>query len=186
MKSGSVSPSTLFFLFKIGLLILNLFHLYVNFRISLLISTLKILYFLKILFIYFERKGKEERERNNVWLPLVCLLLGTWPTTQACALIGNRTSDPLLHSLVLNPLRHTSQGLIHILTEITLFLYTVWGTDILTTLCCLIHDHDRPLLIFSSYTSLSNVLRFSVKRFYIYLSNLLLSIYIFGKRKWNF
>ena len=33
-----------------------------------------------------ERKG-EERERNiNVWLPLACPLLGTWPAAQACAL----------------------------------------------------------------------------------------------------
>ena len=38
------------------------------------------------------------------------LLWGTWPTTQACALTGNRTSDPLLHRLVLNSLSHTSQG----------------------------------------------------------------------------
>ena len=38
-------------------------------------------------FIYFQRgEGREkERERNiNVWLPLTCPLLGTWPATQAC------------------------------------------------------------------------------------------------------
>ena len=36
-------------------------------------------------------EGKEnERERYmNVWLPLVCPLLGTWPKTQACAVTGN-------------------------------------------------------------------------------------------------
>ena len=53
----------------------------------------------KILFIYFlERgKGKEERERNiSVWLPLMCPQLGTWPATQACALTGNQTGDPLV------------------------------------------------------------------------------------------
>ena len=57
-------------------------------------------------------EGKEkERERNiSVWLPLACPPLGTWPATQACALTGNRTSDPLVHRLVLNPLSHTSQG----------------------------------------------------------------------------
>ena len=54
---------------------------------------------------------EKERERNiNVWLPLVYPLLGTWPATQACALTGNRTSDILVHRLVLNPLSHTSQG----------------------------------------------------------------------------
>ena len=45
-----------------------------------------------------------------MWLPLVCPLLGAWPTTQACALTGNRTSDPLVHRQVLNPLSHTSQA----------------------------------------------------------------------------
>ena len=55
---------------------------------------------------------EEEREKNiNVWLPLVHSLLGTWPTAQACALTGNQTGDPLLCSLALNPLSHTSQGL---------------------------------------------------------------------------
>ena len=71
-------------------------------------------YFFKILFIYFLERGEgreKERERNiNVCLPLESPLLGTWPPTQACFLTGNRTSDPLLLSLVLNPLRHTSQG----------------------------------------------------------------------------
>ena len=44
--------------------------------------------FLMILFIFRERGKKEkERKRNiNVWLPFVPFLLGTWPTTQACAL----------------------------------------------------------------------------------------------------
>ena len=32
------------------------------------------------------------------------------PATQAWALTGNRTGDPLARSLVLNPLSHTSQG----------------------------------------------------------------------------
>ena len=32
------------------------------------------------------------------------------PTTQAYALTGNRTSNPLVHRLVLKPLSHTSQG----------------------------------------------------------------------------
>ena len=41
------------------------------------------------LFLERGREG-EERERNmNMWLPLECPLLGTWPATQACALTGN-------------------------------------------------------------------------------------------------
>ena len=52
-------------------------------------------------FIYLfldRREGKEkERERNiNVWLPLEHPLLGTWPTTEACALTGNQTGDPFV------------------------------------------------------------------------------------------
>ena len=73
-----------------------------------------LLLFFKRLFIYLfidRREGREkERKRNNVWLPLMHPQLGTWPATQACALTGNRTSDPLLLRLVLNPLNHTCQG----------------------------------------------------------------------------
>ena len=56
-----------------------------------------------LLFIFLERgEGREEeRERNiNVWLPPACLLLATWPAAQACALIGNGTSDPLVYRQV--------------------------------------------------------------------------------------
>ena len=58
-----------------------------------------------------EEGRKKERERNiNVWLLLTCFPLGTLPSTQACALTGNRTSDPLVHRLPFSPLSHTSQG----------------------------------------------------------------------------
>ena len=75
----------------------------------------QILGFFKKDFIYlFLEKGEgkeEERERDiNAWLPLLHPLLRTWPTTQACTLTGNRTSDPLVHKPGLNPLSHTSQG----------------------------------------------------------------------------
>ena len=50
-------------------------------------------------------------ERNiNVWLPLVYHQLGTWSETQACALIGNQTSDPSVHRPAPDPLSHTTQG----------------------------------------------------------------------------
>ena len=72
--------------------------------------------FLKdFMYLFLERgEGREEeRERNiNVWLPLVHPLLGTWPATQAYALIGYRTSDPLVGRLALIPLSHTSRGCI--------------------------------------------------------------------------
>ena len=74
--------------------------------------------FKKILFIYLflERgEGREkEKERNiNVWLPLMRPLLGSWPATQACALNGDQTREPLVHRLMLNPLSHTSQDQRH-------------------------------------------------------------------------
>ena len=58
-------------------------------------------FFFKRFYLFLERgEGREkERERNiYVWLPPVCPLLGTWPATQACALTGNRTGTPLVHS----------------------------------------------------------------------------------------
>ena len=51
--------------------------------------------------IYFNfrqmgREGEREGERNiNVWLPLMHPLLGTWPTTQACALDWELNQQPL-------------------------------------------------------------------------------------------
>ena len=70
-------------------------------------------YLFVCLFVYFrEKERKGERERNiNVWLPLTQPQPGTWPATQACALTGNQTGDPLVHRPVLNPLSHTIQGM---------------------------------------------------------------------------
>ena len=75
------------------------------------ITAVTLLYFFKeFIYLFLERgEGREkERERNiNVWLPLVCCsLLGTWSATQACALTGNGTSDPLVRRPELNPLSH--------------------------------------------------------------------------------
>ena len=61
--------------------------------------------FLKNIYLFiFERgEGREkERERNiSVWLPLTWPQLGTWPSTQACTLMGNQTSDLSVFGLVL-------------------------------------------------------------------------------------
>ena len=76
------------------------------------------LVFLKYFIYLFLERGRwkeKERERNiNVWLPLAYPLLGTWPATQACALTGNLTSNPLVHRPALSPLSHTSQGVTHL------------------------------------------------------------------------
>ena len=52
--------------------------------------------FKDFIYLFLDRgEGKEkERERNiNVWLPLICPQLRTWPAIQACALTGNQTHD---------------------------------------------------------------------------------------------
>ena len=70
-------------------------------------------YFLKniYLFIFKERGGEGERERNiNVWVPLMCPPPRTQPTTQACALNRQQTCNPFVHRSALNPLSHTIQG----------------------------------------------------------------------------
>ena len=75
--------------------------------------TFTLLFFKDYLFILDRGEGREkERERNiNVWLPHMPPTGDlTWPATQAHALTGNRTGNPLVHRLVLNPLSHTSQG----------------------------------------------------------------------------
>ena len=77
-------------------------------------ALLTLFFFKDFIYLFLEGgEGKEkERERSiNVWLPLACPPLGTWPATQACTLTGNLTRDPLVHSPGLNPLSHTSQGL---------------------------------------------------------------------------
>ena len=59
--------------------------------------------FFKILFIFRERGKGGERDGNiNVWLPLTHPPPTedlTWPATQACALTGKQTSDPLIPRL---------------------------------------------------------------------------------------
>ena len=70
-----------------------------------------------------ERERERERERNlNVWLPFIHPPLGTWPATQACALIGNQTGNPLARRPVLNPLSHTSQGKNVVITVLRIVL----------------------------------------------------------------
>ena len=64
-----------------------------------------------------------------MWLPLSCPQLETWPVTQACALTGNRTNDPLVHRPVLNPLSHTSQGWFLSCSQKKMNWYIVWFTD---------------------------------------------------------
>ena len=57
----------------------------------------------------------------------MCPLLGTWPSTEACALTGKWTGDHLVQRLALNPLSHTSQG-----SEVSVYSPTnnEWGAPL--------------------------------------------------------
>ena len=71
-------------------------------------------FFKDFIYLFLERGERREkgRERNiNVWLPLAHPLPETWPATQAYALTGNQTSDPLVCRPALNSLSHISQGI---------------------------------------------------------------------------
>ena len=73
---------------------------------------------------------EKERERNiNVWLPLLCPQLRACRATQACALTGNQTCNPLVHRLVLNPLSHTSQGRTHSFLNVVVYSLVQLGTN---------------------------------------------------------
>ena len=82
--------------------------------ISLGLVQTKCFFFFQDFIDLFLEKGarkEKERERNiDVWLLLMHLPLGTWLATQACALTGNQTGDPLVRRSALSPLSHTCQG----------------------------------------------------------------------------
>ncbi|KAF6099777.1 hypothetical protein HJG60_011514 [Phyllostomus discolor] len=106
-----VSPNVFFFSWDI--LKVNPWYNIISHKNILLLFSLN---FLKRFYLFLERKeGREkQRVRNfNVWLPLICPQLGTWPATQEYALTGNPTGNPEVHMPVLNPLSHTSQGTKH-------------------------------------------------------------------------
>ena len=102
----SVGHACMFFGYSMSYTVLNI-------PLSILTYQFVLLFFFKILFIYFQReeKGERKRERNiSVGLSLMHPLLGSWPGTQTCALTGNRTCDPLVCRPALNTLSHPSQG----------------------------------------------------------------------------
>ena len=75
----------------------------------------------------FFREGKRGRKRKkniNAWLPFMRPHRGIWPTTQACALTGTRTGDPVVCRLTLNPLSHASQGAVQ---DFLKHIFAIWG-----------------------------------------------------------
>ena len=73
----------------------------------------KYFYFFKdFIYLFLEEKGGREGEKHQSVTASHAPPMGTWPTAQAGAPTGNQTGNPLVHRLALNPLSHTSQGLI--------------------------------------------------------------------------
>ena len=79
--------------------------------------------FLRFYLFTFRGEGGEKGRKTSLWLLLMHPLLGTWPTTQACALTGLRTGKHLFHRPALNPLSYTSQGYIKLILITALSVY---------------------------------------------------------------
>ena len=80
--------------------------------------------FLRSYLLIFKERGREgerEGEKHQCVVASHAPSLGTWPTTQVCALTGNQASDLLVRRLVLNPLSHTSQGSFLFLIKMYMF-----------------------------------------------------------------
>ena len=68
-------------------------------------------FFFKVLFIFRGKGGRKRGRTTSMCGYLSCApYWGTWPTTQACALTGNQTSNPLLRRPILSPLIYTNLG----------------------------------------------------------------------------
>ena len=148
------------------------------------INLYSFLFFKWFYFLFLERgKGKEkEREKNiNVWLPLACPLLGTWLATQACALTGNWTSDPLVLRPVLNPLSYTSQ-------DSFLFLVNLAISNLNRTLTGIFMIHKLPVMRTNkpvSFTSMVILVYVYCPLLYIvFLYNFLSAIFFL--EHWNY
>ena len=86
--------------------------LFVTFSTIMLSRFIHILFYFIFKFIFRERRRKGDRkgEKHQCAVASWASPTGTWPTSQACALTGNQTGDPLVHRPALSPLSHTSQG----------------------------------------------------------------------------
>ena len=62
------------------------------------------------IFLFLYRGGWREGEKHQYVVASHPPLLGTWPSTQACALTGNWTCGPSVHRPALKPLSHTKPG----------------------------------------------------------------------------
>ena len=61
------------------------------------------------LFLERGREGERKGEKHQCVVASHVPPTGGLAATQACALMGNRTNDPLVHRPMFSPLSHTSQ-----------------------------------------------------------------------------
>ena len=69
-----------------------------------------LIFYFMYLFLERGREGEREGEKYHCVVASPTPSTGDLAATQACALTGNQTSDPLVCSQVLSPPRHTSQS----------------------------------------------------------------------------
>ena len=70
-----------------------------------------LIFFKDFIDLFLERwEGKEKGRETSTGCLSHASNLGIWPATQAYALTGNPTGDPLVCRPALHPLSHTSQG----------------------------------------------------------------------------
>ena len=102
--------------------------------------------YILLFFMFLEGKGGRKRgretsmcKRNINRSPLACPQVGTWPTTQACALTGNWTSDPSVCRRVLNLLSHISQACFSKFSKTKLFNHHLFRPLVLSVQLPLLH-----------------------------------------------
>ena len=78
-----------------------------NFKTHFFLLHLFISFLFKRFYLFtFRERGREKERGTSMCERFSCL----WPTTQACALTGNWTSNLTVPRLALSPLNHTSLG----------------------------------------------------------------------------
>ena len=129
------------------------------------------IFFLRFyLFIFRQRGRRGERGREiSVWLSLARPLPGTWPPTQACALTGNWTRNPLV----------CSQCSVHWATParaIFIFFFLI-----LFSLCCphWLFFASLYFILLILFLASSTLLLFPCKFFFISISVSFVSDWIF-------